>query len=252
MDPADAAPPLLPGHAHHDFRNAPPLLAALDAGFASIEADVWLEQGRLLVGHDREHLVAGRSMRDTYLDPLARRVRAGPLFAGHHPGVGLQLVVDVKTEATASWTALERILGDYADVVTHWRHGTRHERPVRVVVSGHRDLAAMTGSDLRWSGYDGRLADLDRDLSPEVMPMVSDDWRRHFTWRGWGPMPAPERALLADLVDRAHRRGRTLRFWGTPRTPPARRRVWQALLAAGVDYLNADDLVSLPRFLRRG
>ena len=41
-----------------------------------------------------------------------------------------------------------------------------------------------------------------------------------------------------------------MRFWATPDLPgPARDAVWGELLAAGVDYLNTDDLAGLEAFL---
>jgi hypothetical protein len=45
-----AAPvPLTRAHAHNDYLHARPLFDALDHGFCSVEADVWLVDGKLLV-----------------------------------------------------------------------------------------------------------------------------------------------------------------------------------------------------------
>jgi glycerophosphoryl diester phosphodiesterase len=42
-----------------------------------------------------------------------------------------------------------------------------------------------------------------------------------------------------------------VRFWATPDTPgAAREALWDELAAAGVDYLNTDDLHGLEDFLR--
>jgi hypothetical protein len=41
-----------------------------------------------------------------------------------------------------------------------------------------------------------------------------------------------------------------VRFWATPEGPrKAREAVWAELLAAGVDYINTDNLKALERFL---
>ena len=83
------------------------------------------------------------------------------------------------------------------------------------------------------------------------MPLVSDNWSSHFTWRGVGTFPATERARLRTLVTKAHAAGYRVRFWETPDTPgAAREAVWRELLAAGVDHLNTDDLHGLELFLR--
>ena len=80
--------------------------------------------------------------------------------------------------------------------------------------------------------------------------MISDQWVKHFTWKGAGAMPAGEQQKLSDIVRKAHAQGRLVRFWATPDAPsPAREAVWRELLAAGVDLLNTDDLKGLQEFL---
>ena len=43
--------PLEHAHAHNDYQHARPLFSALERGFRSVEADVHLVDGQLLVGH---------------------------------------------------------------------------------------------------------------------------------------------------------------------------------------------------------
>ena len=45
--------PLTKAHAHNDYEHNRPLYDALDHGFTSVESDVWLVDGELLVAHDR-------------------------------------------------------------------------------------------------------------------------------------------------------------------------------------------------------
>jgi len=53
--------PCLPGaHAHNDYLHARPLLDARDHGFCSVEADVHLVNGKLLVAHDPEEVNPSR------------------------------------------------------------------------------------------------------------------------------------------------------------------------------------------------
>ena len=44
--------PLPRAHAHNDYAHARPLADALAHGFRSVEADIWLTNGALLVAHD--------------------------------------------------------------------------------------------------------------------------------------------------------------------------------------------------------
>ena len=65
--------PLERAHAHNDYEHDRPLLDALDDGFTSVEADVWLVGDQLYIGHDGPDL--SRTLAATYLEPLRQRFR---------------------------------------------------------------------------------------------------------------------------------------------------------------------------------
>src|SRR4051794_35634110 len=71
-----APTPLKNAHAHNDYEHPRPLFDALDQGFTSVEADIFLVNGQLLVGHTAVDLKPGRTLEALYLDPLRARVRA--------------------------------------------------------------------------------------------------------------------------------------------------------------------------------
>src|SRR4051795_874708 len=81
---ADEARPLPQAHAHNDYEHARPLLDALDHGFCSVEADIWLMPEGLLIGHDRKDLRPNRTLQALYLDPLRERIQAngGRVYRG--------------------------------------------------------------------------------------------------------------------------------------------------------------------------
>ena len=96
-------------HAHNDYEHARPLFDALDCGFGSIEADVHLVNGMLLVSHDAKDVNPARTLEALYLAPLRERVRAngGRVYRG---GPTIVLLVDVKTEAETTYAALDAVL----------------------------------------------------------------------------------------------------------------------------------------------
>ena len=240
--------PLERAHAHNDYEHDRPLFDALDHGFTSVEADVWLVDSQLYIGHDGPD--PSRTLASTYLDPLRQRFRenGGSIYPGWRDS--LRLLIDVKSEGTAAWPVIERELARYPELFTVARGGRVQERAVTAVISGNRDLPAMQAATVRRSFYDGRLSDLGSGLSASVMPLVSDNWTRHFTWLGVGPMPESERTKLHQIVQRAHAAGYEVRFWATPDVAgPARDAVWSELVAADVDVLNTDDLAGLQSFL---
>lgn len=219
------------GHSHNDYLRDRPLFEALDAGFGSVEADVFLVDGDLRVAHTRAEIRPERTLRDLYLEPLARRVRERGGWV-HQPGVPFQLLVDVKADGTAVLEELDRQLAPYAFMLATSQPGA-----VRIVISGDRDRESIFAHPRQWYGYDGRYADLpDRQTSPTLMPLISESWMSHFTWMGTGAMPEPQRMRLHSMVRQAHRAGRKIRFWAHPQTPDA----YRELRAAGADWFNSD------------
>jgi hypothetical protein len=241
--------PLPRAHAHNDYRHDRPLHDALAHGFCSVEADIFLVDGDLFVAHDREEIRPDRTLRGLYLDPLRKRIKqnGGRVYPN---GPGFTLLIDIKSEAVLTYKALDKILAEYRDIFTSFGPDGRRGKAVLAIISGNRPLALMESQEVRYAGCDGRLTDLKSDAPANLIPMISDNWTRHFTWRGSGPMPAEERLKLKEIVRTAHEKGRRVRFWATPDRPsPARDALWRELLAAGIDVLNTDDLKGLQQFL---
>ncbi|MEU1216442.1 phosphatidylinositol-specific phospholipase C/glycerophosphodiester phosphodiesterase family protein [Streptomyces sp. NPDC005790] len=245
--------PLARAHAHNDYLHPRPLHDALAHGFTSVEADIFLVGGELLVAHEAETLDPARTLVSLYLDPLLARVRAhhGSVHAGHPDP--LHLLIDIKTDGAATYLALDRVLRRYRHILTRSVRGRVRTGAVTPVISGDRAARApMEAQATRYAFYDGRPEDLGTAAPASFIPLVSSNWSTHFSWRGAGPFPAVERAGLRTLVSRAHASGRRIRFWGTPDLAgPERDAVWTELLAADVDHLNTDDLAGLEAFLRR-
>jgi Glycerophosphoryl diester phosphodiesterase family len=223
------------GHAHNDYAHDRPLLDALDLGFCSVEADVVLSQGELFIAHEEEAIEPSRTLESLYLEPLDQRIE--DLGAARRDGGTLILLVDVKTDATATYLALHELLGRF-DFITTISDGVVTRKAVDVVISGNRDPELMAAQSVRFAGYDGRLADIASDAPAHLMPMISDDWYDHFVFSGVGEPGDQDRRLLEDSVRDSHDKGRLLRFWGTLDEPL----MWQALFDAHVDLINTDDL----------
>lgn len=242
---ASNSPRALPqAHAHNDYEHARPLADALDHGFCNIEADVWLVEGRLLVAHDRKDAKPERTLEALYLDPLLGRVKAngGRVYRGWPP---ITLLVDVKSEAKTTYAALEAVLARYAGILTVYENGGERPGAVTVVVSGNRSLESVKAASRRYSALDGRSTDLDSVEPSTVYPWISETWTKLSKWKGQGALPEADLATLRDWVQRAHAKGRKLRFWNYPETPEA----WRILAREGVDVIGTDHLSRLRDFL---
>jgi hypothetical protein len=253
-----AVEPLSRAHAHNDYLHARPLLDALDNGFCSVEADIFLVDGELRVGHELSQTKPGVTLQKLYLDPLLERVRAnkGSVYPTKAP---FMLLVDVKADGMKVVEQLAKVLPAYKEMLTsglpYASEGAelgekltgkplkeRALSAVTIVISGDRPA-------ISYGYYDGRLDDIAlATLAPKQgMLLVSDNFENHFKWRGEGEMPERERTKLHWLVQKARLNKVPIRFWSIPDTPAG----WREMMNAGVDYINTDKLTEFREFMDR-
>jgi hypothetical protein len=238
--------PLKHAHSHNDYLHDRPLLDALDHGFNSVEADIFLVDGKLLVAHVRGDVKPERTLEALYLDPLKKRIdeNGGSVFKN---GPQFTLLIDIKSKPEPTFAALQKVLANYANMLTTVENGKVRAGAITIIISGERPELDVNGKDARYVGLDGRPSDLASATPAHFMPMISDSWSNQFKWKGNGEMPAEEKAKLKKMVDQAHAAGRVLRFWATPE----KESVWRELQAANVDLINTDQLERLEAYLRK-
>ncbi|MCC6796837.1 MAG: phosphatidylinositol-specific phospholipase C/glycerophosphodiester phosphodiesterase family protein [Candidatus Hydrogenedentes bacterium] len=240
-----AQTPLPNAHAHNDYEHTRPLLDALDHGFCSVEADIYLVDGALLVAHDRKDVKPERTLQALYLDPLRERVTTnngrvypnGPVF---------RLLIDFKSEGAPTYEVLRKVLADYESMLTLFAQGNVEEKAVTIILSGDSPREILKAEPRRLAAIDGRLNDLKGPIDPSLTPLISDSWAGTFKWNRDGEMPKDIRKKLKEATEKAHKGGAIVRFWAIP----AREDFWETLLDAGVDLINADDLARLETFLK--
>ncbi|MCA9200082.1 MAG: phosphatidylinositol-specific phospholipase C/glycerophosphodiester phosphodiesterase family protein [Planctomycetales bacterium] len=241
---ADDVRPLEQAHAHNDYYHDRPLLDAVDNGFCSIEADVFLDDGELVVAHSRREIDPEKTLEKLYLIPLQTlAVKNGGRIYSNGPSV--TLLVDIKTEGESTYKALDQLFQKYADLLTSFSSEVVEQKAVTIVISGNRPEALMKSQARRFAAVDGRLSDLEANKANSLMPVISDRWGTHFNWRGDEPMSNEERTKLNELVRQTHSQGKKLRFWAIPDNQAG----WQVMADAGVDFINTDNLAGLRAFL---
>jgi hypothetical protein len=232
-------------HAHNDYMHERPLFDALDHGFCSVEADIYLVDGQLLVAHERSEVKPERTLQALYLDPLRERTKRynGRIYPGCPE---FTLLIDLKQDWRTLYPALRSVLTNYADMVTTFREGAKQSNAVLVIITGNRDKRMFAGETVRYAAYDGELGDLETNPSASLVPWISASWSSRFHWSGDGTIPAAELDQVKAIVAQAHKQGRRVRFWGSPDNP----NFWQTIYVGGVDLINTDDLAGVEQFFR--
>ena len=237
------ATPLMRAHAHNDYYHPRPLFDALDNGFGSVEADIFLVNEELYVAHFFFQIRPGRTLESLYLEPLRERARRfdGRIFPDAET---FYLWIDFKTEPQATYAALRPLLEKYSDILTRYENGTMIPGAVTVILTGSANLGLIRNETVRYAGVDGGLVALDSDVPAHLIPAVGINWRQqfpHFT----GELSPAEREKLAEHVRQANERGRKLRYWNAPDDEA----FWGILYDAGVHLINTGRLQPLRDFL---
>ncbi len=242
---------VLPAHSHNDYEHNRPLFDALECNFKSIEADVYAVGDSLFVSHNFEDIKPGRTLRQLYLEPLKKRIvqNKGSVYGN---GEDVILFIDIKDDGLKTYKLLHKILEGYKNDLTVFENGVKKTGKITVVVSGNRPFEYMKSQKIRYAGYDGRIEDLDSDISSDLMTVVSDNWVKCFKWDGKGKMPETDKQKLAEFVKIAISKGYILRFWNTPnQTAEQRIAVWKELKDSNIGLIGTDNLQDLQIFLMK-
>lgn len=227
----------LPAYAHNDYQNARPLAEAVELGYRGVEADVFLVNGQLRVGHDRRRAARGGTFEALYLAPLAELAkRCGRLTDS--ADAPFLLLVEIKDESRPTYDSTVALLARYERWIAH--DATQRGRPIEAVMVGwHPPKHSRSGGDpsvmrqQRIASYGDTIM---KDAAGEVR-LLSLDYGKTIG-RRWTTAVGRRRWLETIRAARRASAGRLLRAHNVP----VDARVYDELLAAGVDLLGTTEL----------
>ena len=265
LRPANTSPFQKGIHSHNDYWRNLPFYTALSVGCVSIEADVWLYNSTLYVGHEPSALTPARTFASLYINPILDVLqRQNPpsafistkttngVFDGYSTQT-LYLFVDVKTPGVEAWpyvvSALEPLrTAGYLSRVESSSSATVTYGPVTVIGTGNTPLGLVQPVAPRDYFYDAPIPILNSSFSnitSIVSPIASTDFAASFgtVQNASGSFNETQLALLRAQIAVAHGKGIKVRYWGQPAWPiSVRNGVWKQLWDEGADLINADDV----------
>lgn len=229
---AAAQPPVLI-HSHNDYAQRVPFYQAYAQQVSSIEADVFLHDGQLLVGHDVEDLRADMTFEALYVEPIVTLFARNGGRAFRDSDQTLQLMVELKSETDPTLRAVAALLGRWPEVFDP----EVNPAAVRVAVTGRVPAPEAFDRYPRFLGFDGVW---DADYTPEQLEriaLISTNFRDFSQWNGKGTIIPAEKERLEQVIDRAHEQGKPVRFWNAPEGTT----VYYTFYDMGIDYINTDN-----------
>lgn len=225
-------------HSHNDYEQAHPFQTAYKASFGSIEADVFLVNGKLLVAHSKSELALNRSLEDLYLKPLLRGLKKNRQFPYADTSFQLQMLIDIKTDSLKTLDSLIVLLRKHPALI--------HSSKLKWVISGNRPGSEDFNSYPDFIWFDGELHKAYSFTAMNRILMLSDNLSRYTHWKGKDPLPEKDSLQLTQVIFKAHQLHKPVRFWDAPDFGEA----WKTLMRLGVDYINTDHIESLSNQLK--
>ncbi|KAJ5295585.1 hypothetical protein PENANT_c001G10802 [Penicillium antarcticum] len=172
-------------HSHNDYWRRVPLYSALQAGCIGVEADVWLFDEELYVGHTTSSLTRERTLQSMYVNPLISILeRQNPITEFHpsldtpahgvfdtDPDQSLIFLIDFKTAGPATYHAVVEQLAPLRErgYLTHFNGEEIIQGPITVVGTGNAPFNLINaGSSYRDIFFDApldKLVDIPEDDS---------------------------------------------------------------------------------------
>ncbi len=217
-------------HSHNDYNRTAPFWEAYSQHCRSIEADVFLHEGQLLVGHELEDLKPENSFLRMYVDPIVRTFHANGnrMWAGSNDR--LMLMVELKSATEPTLTEVIKLLEQFPDVFCA-------PDAVQVAITGNTPAKEKFLDYPAWVGFDGDIRENYTPAQLERVALVSNSFRMFAKkWNGKGRMIDPELNAVTAAIEKVHSWGKPIRFWEAPEGTTAYFTFWKM----GVDIINTD------------
>jgi alkaline phosphatase len=221
--------------AHNDYEQPIPFYAAYHLQVGYIEADVFLQDGRLLVAHSRKEIDAKRTLDSLYLKPLQKNIRHHNGFAYADKQKPLTLMIDFKTEGISTMQALVELLKRYPELI--------QANNLKVVISGNVPEPSLWNQFPSFIHFDGRPGIAYTPAQLERVELISVSFP--VPWNGKGVPDAGDMKKISAIRDEVHGKGKKLRFWGAPDFTNA----WIQLMKLNIDVIGSDRINDLVNFI---
>jgi len=224
-------------HAHNDYMHPVPFYTAWNAGFGSIEADVFPINGVLLVSHNKQAIQPQRTLESLYLGPLLRELKKNGSRKAN-------LLIDIKENYKESLRLLVKELEPLRKYLFTYKDKAK---PITILISGERP---PPGEYKNYPNYIFFDDDLKLSHSPEEwkrVGLVSLSFERYSHWNGEGIIPGKDKDTLTHVIDSVHNAGKKIRFWGGPDNENS----WKLQMKLGADLIGTDQIQEFSKFLKK-
>ena len=222
-------------HAHNDYLHPIPFYNAYNAGFGSIEVDIFPVNDILYVAHHKNEILPHRTLKSLYIEPLQKELAAN----NSRP---LKLLVDIKENYKLSLDLLIREIEPLKQYLSTPQEG----KSLIIVISGTRPPPAEYKNYPAYIFFDDNFI-LKHSTEEWVrVGLISRPFNKISEWKGEGVMNRKDKKRIRGMIDSVHSAGKPFRFWAAPDSKTS----WKLQKKLNADLIGTDRIDELANFLR--
>jgi glycerophosphoryl diester phosphodiesterase len=224
-------------HAHNDYEHPVPFYTAYNAGFGSIEADVFPVNGLLIVAHSKKEIQLQRTLDNLYIQPLLQELQKDR-------NRKVNLLIDIKENYKE---CLQLLMKELKPLKKYLFSNENNNNPVTILISGERPPPAEYKNYPDYIFFDDDLKLFHSPYEWRRVGLVSLSFQRYSGWNGQGTLAEKDKDTLHYVIDSVHNAGKKIRFWAAPDNENS----WRTQMKLGVDLIGTDKIPVLSEFLKK-
>ncbi|MBT1702890.1 alkaline phosphatase [Chryseosolibacter indicus] len=224
-------------HSHNDYEKDLPFYNAYNFQVGSIEADIFLENGALLVAHTKEEIDSSKTLAKLYLEPLANEIKKNRGNIYSEKDKALILLIDLKTEGDSTLRALVNQFQSFP-VLTN-------NKNLSIIISGNVPDTSRWKSYPEYMSFDGRPGNVYAQEHLSRIGLISDNFMKYCATKDDSSIEI-NIEQIKKAINKSKNLQKKFRFWATKDDE----KTWKFLIDHQVDLIGTDHVEELANFLQ--
>jgi hypothetical protein len=209
---------LKPVISSNNFTTKTQLWESIGSGILNYQADVMFIYGKLfvtpLMPDSANHKLP--TLTDAYLYPLYNQFKKnnGEIVPGYSGNVFL--ILNLTSQPVQIYKQLALEMRPFAEMLSFKIDGNEQKGKLRILIKDKLQLEKINSVKPGFLGLVGNMSDIDKNVDPEIMPLIEIDFNEITSWKGTGNIPFEDFTKIKNLVTKVHEQSKKISIINCP------------------------------------